>query len=271
MMTIPEHIISRKLTSRRDIRLGNNQVFGFSYQRKQFFAKIYKERGGFQRETFALENFGKSDIPVPKIVFKSTSHGGTENCLVITERIKGTTLDKVERSRNKYCYQVGRLLAKIHAIKIPAMVRPLVIPVEEIAKGIRLFADQEKIAHPLLRFLETTLEELNLSSDIVMSHGDYIGRHIFVFRGTVSGIVDWECIRAARPEIDLGHCSAFLEIFGGPEDMQSFIRGYGLTFDENINNRLKLYYKIIFARYWKRLNREQEYQRAICSIRSQPD
>jgi aminoglycoside phosphotransferase (APT) family kinase protein len=270
-MTISEHIISQKLKDRRGLWPGHNQVFEFSYQGKRYFAKLYKEKEGFQRETLALENFGAADIPVPKIVFTSTSYGGAENCLLITERIKGTTLDNIERRRNSYCYQAGRLLAKIHALKIPALVQPLVIPVEEIAQQIIAFAANEKIQHPLLRSLETTLEELNLSPDTVLSHGDYISRHIFVFRGTVSGIVDWEGIRAARPELDLGHCSAFLEIFGDPTDVHSFIKGYGANFDEAINNKLKLYYKIIFARYWKRLNKEQEYKRAICSINTQPN
>jgi len=270
-MTIPQHIISRKLLDRRDMRMGNNEVFQFSYHRKDYFAKIYKEPSGFQREIFALENFGGADIPVPEIVFKSASYGGAESCLVITERIKGTTLDKIERQRQKYCYQAGHLLAKIHAIKIPALVQPLVIPIEEIAQGIASFAQDENIRHPLLLSMEGTFAELNQSNNIVMSHGDYIGRHIFVFRGIVSGIVDWECIRAARPEVDLGHCCAFLEIFGNPEDEPSFIKGYGSTFDERITHRLKLYYKIIFAHYWKKLNKEQEYQKAMRSIEAHPN
>lgn len=270
IMTIPEHIINRKLKSKRDLGLGHNHVFAFAHQGKRYFAKIYKEREGFQRESFALENFGAADIPVPAVVFKSTSYGSADNCLLITERIKGTTLDYIERGRSSYCYQAGRVLAKIHALKIPALVQPLVIPIEDIANQIITFAVNEKIEHPLLRALETTLEELNLSTHTVLSHGDYIGRHIFVFRGAVSGIVDWECIRAACPELDLGHCSAFLEIFGGPTDVHSFIKGYGANFDEALNHKLKFYYKIIFARYWKRLNKEQEYQRAICSINAQP-
>jgi aminoglycoside phosphotransferase (APT) family kinase protein len=166
---------------------------------------------------------------------------------------------------------VGHRLAKIHALKIPAMVQPLVIPTEEIAQGITNFAQAENIRHPLLLCMEKTFEELNLSNNIVMSHGDYIGRHIFVFRGAVSGIVDWECIRSARPEVDLGHCCAFLEIFGSPEDEPSFIKGYGLTFDESITHRLKFYYKIIFAHYWKKLNKEQEYQKAMRSIKAHPN
>lgn len=269
-MTIPEHVITRKLIGRRNIRIGHNEVFRFLYDGKQYFAKIYKEERGFQREIYALENFGGADIPVPDIVFKAASYGSGDRSLVITEKIKGTTLDKIKLHRDKYCYEVGRLLARIHSMQIPATMETLVIPVEEIANHVLLFANNENIRHPSLEVIRETLEDLNGSEGIVMSHGDYIGRHIFVFQGVVSGIVDWECLRASRPEIDLGHCSAFLEIFGNPEDERDFIEGYGLTFDEDIKNKLKLYYKIIFARYWKRLKREKEHQRAMHSIRTQP-
>lgn len=268
-MSIPEHVITRKLTERRNIRVGHNEVFRFLYKRKQYFAKIYKEEHGFQRETYALEHFGGYDIPVPNIAFKSASYGSDKKSLLITEKIEGTTLDRIKRHREKYCYEVGELLSRIHLLPITAAVVPLVIPVDEIADHVLVFADNENIRHPLLEVIRQTLEDLNTTDGIVMSHGDYIGRHLFVFRGAVSGIVDWECLRASRPEIDLGHCAAFLEIFGNPDDERDFIKGYGLTFDEDIKNKLKLYYKLIFARYWKRLNREKEYQQAMRSIKMQ--
>lgn len=269
-MTLPEHIISRKLLDGRGMLASNNQVFQFSYHRKDYFAKIYREPSCFEREIFALENFGHAGIPVPEIAFKSALYGGSQSSLVVTEGMKGTTLDKIERQRQRYCYQAGELLAQIHAIKIPAIVQPLVIPIAEVAEGIASFTRDENINHPLLQCMDKTLAELNLSNNLVLSHGDYIGRHIFVFRRAVSGIVDWEYIRAARPELDVGYCCAALEIFGSAEDERSFIQGYGLNFDDSINHRVKLYYKIILAKYWKRRGRTQDYQKAMCSIAAHP-
>ncbi len=269
-MSLPEHIISRKLADARGVGLGNNSVVGFGHQGKRYFAKVYKKEDCFRREVYALENFRRSDIPVPEIAFKSACFGEAGSCLLVTERIKGTTLDKVNFQRERYCYEVGRLLANIHAIKIPEDARSLVIPVDETVSEVSEFAESQGIRHPLLRVIRETLEELNRSDNFVLSHGDYISRHIFVCRGGVSGVVDWECLRASSPELDIGHCAAFLEIFGKPGEEPQFLKGYGSAYDVEIKNRLKLYYKVIFARYWKSLNREAEYRQAMHSIETQP-
>lgn len=269
-MSIPEHIVSRKLAAARSVGLGNNSVTGFGYGGKRYFAKIYKEEGCFRREVYALENFGRADIPVPEIAFKSACYGESGSCLLVTEKIKGTTLDKINLQRERYCYEVGRLLANIHAIEIPEAAPLLVIPVDELVSELNAFAESHEIRHPMLGVMRETLEELNRSGHAVLSHGDYISRHIFLCRGGVSGVVDWECLRVASPEVDLGHCAAFLEIFGRPGEESQFTSGYGEAYDVEIKNRLKLYYKIVFARYWKRLNRAHEYRLAMSSIKTQP-
>ena len=265
---LPEHIIDRKIAERRGALVGHNRVFQFSYQRRDYFAKFYRGEEGFQRETYALENFSRADIPVPEIVFKSSSYGEAAERLVVTERLKGTMLDQVKQNRNKYCHEIGRLLSLIHAIRIPPFIEPLVIPTREIAGDIIRLAAAMNIEHPLLACVEQTLEELNASTDKVLLHGDYIGRHIFVFNEEVTGIIDWECLRVARREIDLAHCCAFLDIFGQPNEVEKFIEGYGQPFDERLNNNFRLYYKIIFAHYWKRLEKEHEHQRALHAIRT---
>ena len=267
---LPERIVSRKLLDLREMGASNNKVFQFSYSKKQYFAKIYKEQVGFQRETYALENFGKSDIPVPEIVFKSTSFGTDESCLVVTRQIKGTPLDNIRCRRKTYCFQAGRVLSKIHALKVAGTAPPLVIPVEEIAKQLAVFAKEEKIRHPLLQSIAQTLEELNSSHHVVMSHGDFIGRHILVSGGSISGIIDWENLRTARPEFDLGHSRALLEVFGGSEEEHEFVKGYSLPFDENLTRKLKFYYQVLFASYWKREKKIDKYQRAVRFIKAQP-
>jgi len=269
-MTIPEHIVRRKLIDRHKLGESNNRVFQFSYRKKRYYAKIYKEQVCFQRETYALENFGDADLPVPRIVFKSASFGADEKCLIVTEQIKGTTLDNIQRQRNKYCYQAGCILSKIHSLQIAEMAPPLVIPVREITKQLTVFADEENIRHPLLQSMEQTLVELNSSHHVVMSHGDFIGRHILVSRGTISGIIDWENLRTARPEFDLGHSRALLELSGSPEEERNFIKGYSLPFDENLTRKLKFYYKVLFASHWKREKNVEKYQQAVVSIKAQP-
>lgn len=267
---LPEHIIDRKIAERSDALVGNNRVFQFSYQRRAYFAKFYRGEEGFQRETYALENFSRADIPVPEIVFKSSAYGAAAERLVVTERLRGTMLDKVKRNRDKYCYEIGRLLSRIHSIRIPSFIEPLVIPTREIAVDILRLAEAMNIEHPLLGCVEQTLEKLNSSNDKVLLHGDYIGRHIFVFNEEVTGIIDWECLRVARREIDIAHCCAFLDIFGQPNEVEKFIEGYGQPFDERLNDNFRLYYKIIFAHYWKRLAKENEHQRALDAIRTHP-
>lgn len=269
-MMLPEQIVSRKLHDRREVGESNNRVFQFSYRKKQYYAKIYKEKVCFQRETYALENFGAADIPVPKIVFKSDSFGVDERCLVVTEHIKGTTLDDIQRERNKYCYQAGRMLSKIHSLQVASIAPPLVIPGEEIARQLTVFADEENIRHPLLQAIEQTLAEVNSSHHGIMSHGDFIGRHILVSRGAISGIIDWENLRTARPEFDLGHSCALLELVGSQEDENSFVKGYGLPFDENLTRKLKFFYKVLFASHWKRGQKVEKYQQAVASIKAQP-
>jgi aminoglycoside phosphotransferase (APT) family kinase protein len=269
-MMLPEHIVSRKLLDRHELGESNNKVCKFSYRKKQYYAKIYNEKVCFQRETYALENFGGADIPVPQIVFKSAAFGTDESCLVVTEQIKGTTLDDIQRQRNKYCYQAGRMLSRIHSLKVAAVASPLVIPGEEIARQLNHFADEENIRHPLLQAIEKTLAELDSSYQGVMSHGDFIGRHILVSRGTISGIIDWENLRTARPEFDLGYSRALLELVGSPEEEHSFVKGYGLPFDENLTCKLKFFYKALFASHWKREGKMERYQQAVSSIKAHP-
>lgn len=269
-MSLPENIVSRKLSAARRVGFGNNNVVGFSHGGKRYFAKTYKAEVCFERETYALENFRAAGIPVPSVAFKSASYGEAGDCLLVTERLAGSPLDEVERGRGRYCHEMGRLLSAIHALDIPEMIEPVVIPVDEIAGSVTDFAERHDIRHPLLAVMRETLEQLNRSGPVVLSHGDYISRHIFVCRGVVSGVVDWECLRAAPPELDLGHCSAFLEIFGRPGEEEQFAKGYGAGFDPEIKDRVKLYYKVVFARYWERLKREREYRQALRSIEAQP-
>lgn len=269
-MMLPERIVRRKLLDLREMGETNNKVFQFSYRKKRYFAKIYKAQVCFQRETYALENFGKADIPVPEIVFKSASFGADESCLVVTEHIKGTALDNVQRQRNTYCYQAGRMLSKIHSLPIASIAQPLVIPGEEIARQLTVFADEEKIRHPLLQSIEQTLAEVNSSHHAVMSHGDFIGRHILVSKGTISGIIDWENLRTARPEFDLGHSRALLELVGSPEEEHEFVKGYGLPFDENLTRKLKFFYKVLLAGNWKREKKVEKYQQAVSSLKAHP-
>ncbi len=53
-MSLPEHIVVRKLTAVRGVGYGNNNVVGFSHRGRQYFAKTYKTVEGFERETYAL-------------------------------------------------------------------------------------------------------------------------------------------------------------------------------------------------------------------------
>lgn len=268
-MMLPEHIVRQKLSDGRHMPASNNKVFQFSHQGKQYYAKIYKKKVCFERETFALENFGASDIPVPKIVFKSASFGEAGSCLIVTEQIKGRPLSSIQRHRHRYNQESGRLLSKIHRLEFAQIARPMDISFDEFEHKMKAFAQEENLEHPLLKLIKQTWEELKDSTrQDVMSHGDYCDRHIFALRGAISGILDWEQLRFVKQEYDLAHECALIDIFGRPGDERDFIRAYGLPFDEDLTCKLKFYYKLLFANHWKKAKLEKRYRKALCSIKA---
>ncbi|HEX7175272.1 MAG TPA: aminoglycoside phosphotransferase family protein [Pyrinomonadaceae bacterium] len=251
------------------MQAGNNDVLRFSYGGEEYFAKAYKNKACFRRELYALENFLASEIPVPEVVYKSKSCEGAENGLIVMRKAGGMPLDKIEVRRNEYCYEMGCLLSRIHSLELQTEIEPWIIPAQEIAGQVLAFSEEENIRHRTSGLVEKTFEKFKLSQSVVVSHGDYIERNVLGSDGRITGIVDWECLRAARPEVDLGYCCAFLDIFRNPDEERSFIKGYSLKFDEQLKDEIKLLYKMILARYWQQTGKSQEYQKALSAVKKQ--
>jgi aminoglycoside phosphotransferase (APT) family kinase protein len=269
MMTIPESVCRRVLSERRDVQAGNNDVLRFSYGGEEYFAKAYKNKTCFRRELYALENFFASGIPVPEVVYKSESCEGAVNGLIVMKKAGGMPLDKIEVRRNEYCYEMGRLLSRIHSLELTPAIETWAVPAQEIAAQVLAFSQEESIRQRMVGLVEKTTEKIKRSQSIVVSHGDYLERNMLGSEGVITGIVDWECLRAARAEVDLGYCCAFLDIFRNSDEERSFIKGYSLKFDEELKDDIKLIYKIILALYWQQTEKNEEHQKALSAVKKQ--
>ena len=218
---------------------------------------------GFEGEHWALKQCSKKDIPVPEILTFGTVQTELPTLCqyLLVERIPGKPLKEQLHLRRKeiksYYKEAGYLLSKIHTIKTKGFG-----PLKSKGKGSFNSWEEFILRHISTRLLNYLLENriineslrnrifdifnseeayLELKSPVLL-HGDFSNNHIFIDKGRVSGIIDFEDCISGDPLYDLVSPELYCEIAGTPSPIPYFLEGYqnGFT-DEELGRKLTFY------------------------------
>ncbi len=219
------------------------------------------------KEKYVMDRLREKDIPVPKIYAFYHPEEKKEDGYVILEKFNGERLDLVWDSLSKkekiqITKELGRLLSKIHEIKLPqyGFIEEEGNIDSELGKEFKFRREGEKINYsPFLRqvliqglkdfarllsyrivnpkfasdwmfYLSTNLHKIEFKKEPTFIHGDFMTGHIFVEKINgeykIRGIIDFEFAQSTSPEYDFIklHRQGFFE----DEELKKALKeGYG--------------------------------------------
>lgn len=226
---------------------------------------------GFAGERWALKQCGKKNIPVPKVLaFDTVQTKLSHPCqYLLVERIPGKPLEellhlKLHLLRRKevkdYLKETGYLLSKIHTIKTGGFG-----PLKSKGKGSFNSWKEFLLRHTNTRLLNYLLENkvidesskkrifdifnsektyLELKSPVLL-HGDFSYDHVFINKGKISGIIDFEDCISGDPLYDLAILELYREAGGHYlSSIPYLLEGYQNGFTKEELGRKLTFYKL---------------------------
>lgn len=211
----------------RNVGWGNNQIWKIEHSGGHDYLKRYLTGvDAYRRELWALAAL-KGKLPVPQVLL-TREDDGTGHPFVLTRGIEGVPLDKVDHGRVPLVAQMGAVLARLHSLQgelrpLPAVVKPRAVPtVDEFLKATGAefgsIINRNRVA--------ATLQALREPRRPVLAHGDFGDYQCLVAAGQIVGVVDWEGVGSAEPEVDLALAGAFLRAFREPAEEAALMDGY---------------------------------------------
>ncbi|MFC7624625.1 phosphotransferase family protein [Microlunatus sp. GCM10028923] len=220
------------------------------------FARIRKPGDGtFDSEVWAMEQARAAGVPVPRILILTgiPSEAGERSAMVVEQaagRQLGEVLPDLDPDRRRaVMINVGRVLARIHAVATPGPRRPDAAGRWPDPTDVRNSLIMEREAQrPSLEAAELTAAEIGAAldqvrrspdvpprTDAVLCHGDLHGAHVFVDDElAVRGVIDWGLWHGGSRIGDLAMTSTKY-----PEpDFEAILTGYGITPDPEFRERL---------------------------------
>jgi aminoglycoside phosphotransferase (APT) family kinase protein len=183
-----------------------------------------------RREKQVLDALRTSGLPVPEelLYYEGETGQETEGWLV-TRRLPGEPLEKVLQEatppvRASLLDKTGRLVARLHAMPIPAVLR------RESKDWLDAMLDLAETSLPSGHWdgSPARLEELRQRRPdpvrLRLIHGDLFLDNILTDGEEITGLVDWAFGAAGDPRYDL--TVAIMDL--PPQDLRIFLEAYGI-------------------------------------------
>jgi aminoglycoside phosphotransferase (APT) family kinase protein len=184
-------------------------------------------KGGMALEARAIAAAARAGVAVPPLVDAGTDPAVVGAPYLIMEHVDGETIarkllrePRYERARAGLAAELGRTLARIHAIEpdaVPGL--PAAEPLE------RLRAAYDELGEPLptveiaLKWLERHRPD-DVAPTVV--HGDFRTGNLIIDPAGLRAVLDWERVHRGDPREDLGWLCVKCWRFGSPHPAGGF-------------------------------------------------
>lgn len=232
------------------IRTDAQSSVGFSLSRSEEFARMRLAHEAGVRVPEPLWDCCTSSVMGrPFTVMRRIDGMATGHLLVksMTEPEQG----------DKLVAEIGRELAKVHALEAPAPL-PSGSPTESRIAQFRLFLDDLGTSHPVLewalKWMEHSAPE---NQEWVFCHHDFRTGNIMVADGKITGILDWEFSGAGDRYEDLGwfcaECWRFSEPSkeaGGLGSRDAFYDAYAEEAEIAVDDQAVRFWEVVAHLRW---------------------
>ncbi len=188
--------------------------------------------GGFTREFRLIEAAHRLGVPVPRVYWSCEDASRLGGPFYLMERVEGETIprrimrsDDLAEARAKLPEQLGRALARIHAIDLgePGLAR---LPAPEdgrsspeqqlvqIRQGIDISPSPSPVLELVFRWLEQNVPP---ETSRTLVHGDYRVGNVMVGPEGLRAVLDWELAHIGDPHEDLAWMCTKTWRFGNVE------------------------------------------------------
>lgn len=178
-------------------------------------------------------------LPVPEPVFIGRPSAAHPWPFFASRLLPGQELADAEladRDRSTLGAKLGRFLRTLHGVEVESVDPNGALPADPNGRadmGVRVPRAREQLLElerdglwdppDDVERLLVHAEQLPLSGEIVLVHGDLHVRHVLVDRGAASGVIDWGDVCVGDPAIDLHVVWSLLP----PEARERFFEEYG--------------------------------------------
>lgn len=264
---------------RSDEQGQNSIVFTGIHEGQKVIAKFGERPLDAHVEFLGSRLLRDHGIPTPKALLFSEKVKGIERPILVQEAARGTSLRQSQDKNPKLWKDAGRVLSRIHQIKVDGFGS---FKVEnEKLKGEE---DQLKVFKPDFTRLVTLghlderernelekvfseIESIDMPQASFL-HNDYHSGHIFTDGDTVSDIIDLGGSFAGDPRRDIA-VVRYSMLSTSPSNIEVFNRGYGKLANDPVVSR---YFVLIAARkllrYTSRKGLEDDIPEAVSKLKT---
>lgn len=199
----------------------NTSNYKIQTRARDYLLKIYPESNDHSEIEIALYRYASSIIQVPEIYLCDDSKKIIRNTYAIMQYVGSISLRdyivRKQRISNSHMFKIGKMLAILHEKKFPCTafvdanlyVKEEIMPIEKQYEyylngwaGIHL---DEKLKKRLTAFIDKNASEIQqISSEIVLCHGDFIPSNILIDSFETPWFIDFEYSLAASKYCDIG-------------------------------------------------------------------
>lgn len=203
-------------------------------------------------EAWACERARSVGVPAPEVWGLELGCSVLPRPFMLMRRLPGTASDE----GNPALAEAGRMLKVLHSLPArgfgfmqkatgdsPTPQGPYETWTEFTSEPLRCLDElmaNEVISRGLAEQLQAGLEEhrnaVVYDGPSKLLHGDLHPRHVFAYRGVLTGIIDWGDVAAGDPLFDLGRFSR-----AAPDSLAMLLDGYGLELTADLALTLRVY------------------------------
>ena len=210
---------------------------------------------------YAVQNAAhEAGVRTPKPMLLHEDEGLLGAPLYLMAYVPGAARPSVMRAvedKDALAAELGRELAKIHRVPIPADMDSESHTVHDAIAGYRAYLDVRDQAHPVLEWGLRWLEVNAPNSDLVLGHGDFRTGNYLVENGRLVAVLDWEFSGPADPHADIGwFCAkcwrgrAYDHEAGGLASREALYGAYEDTGGRRVDRRLVAYWEVMAHVRW---------------------
>ena len=183
---------------------------------------------GFQREFDLLAALHRRDVPVPRVLWSCTDPAILGGPFYVMERLTGETIarrilrsSELAKAREKLPAQLGRALARIHAVDLEAEglaghfsragASAVASQLAQLRAGLKLAPAPLPTLELAYRWLEQNPPPAH---EQTLVHGDYRMGNVVVGPDGLRAVLDWELAHVGDPHEDLAWMCAKAWRFG---------------------------------------------------------
>jgi aminoglycoside phosphotransferase (APT) family kinase protein len=217
--------------------------------------------GGMALEAAAIAAARRAGVPVPRLVDSGTDPDVLGAPYLITEFVAGETIgrrllreDRYAAARATMAAELGRTLARIHAIPVDA------VPGLEAHEPLESLRETYDALGEPLPTIEIALRWLDRHRpDAVpqtLVHGDFRTGNLIIAPDGLRAVLDWEVVHRGDPREDLGWLCVKCWRFGSPHPVGGFgpveelLDGYAEVAGRRPDPRAVLWWQIYGTARW---------------------